>query len=146
MPIIYLGSGPNSLTLRIHGRTKPEARDYWDANFLHCTADASVGDFRGKVDWQLRNEDLAQFLKGLKNLERPGGMALLDTGDGWLDIRMTRAEGNQIEARCELADSAVDGIRLEFRLLLDESLLPTLIGQLHTVLEKFPVVAEAKGQ
>src|SRR6478672_10689680 len=35
---VQLRSGGESLTLQFHGRTRPEAQDYWDANWLHCTA------------------------------------------------------------------------------------------------------------
>ena len=139
MCIIYLGSGSDSLTLQIHGRTKPDSQDYWDANWLHCTADASAGAFRGTIDWQLRNETLARFQHALEDLDTRVGEALLDTGD-WLDVRVIRDEQGHIEARCQLEDNPLDGNTLEFRLILDQTILPALIGQVRAVLERFPVV------
>jgi hypothetical protein len=137
---ISIASGSDSLTLRIHGRTKPDAQNYWDANWLHCTAEASAGAFRGTLEWQLRNEDLARFLHALEALNRRVGEALLDTGDGWLNIRVIRDEAGHIEAECQLVDNPVGGNTLEFRLVLDRTILSALIGQLHDLLEKFPVV------
>jgi hypothetical protein len=139
MCIIHLGSGPDFLTLRIHGRVKPDAQRYWDANWLHCTAEALAGDFRGTLEWQLRNEDLSRFMHALEGIKERAGEALLDTLDGWLDIRVIRDEQEHIEARCQLVDNPIDGNTLEFRLVLDKSILPVLMDQLHKVLEQFPM-------
>jgi hypothetical protein len=105
MYTVHIGDVSDSLTLWFHGRTKPDSKDYWEANWLHCTAEASVGDFRGKVEWQLRNEDLARFMLALEDLDRRSGIALLDTGDGWLDIQVVRDTQGHIEARCQLVDN-----------------------------------------
>jgi hypothetical protein len=142
MSNIDLRSGSDFLTLQIHGRTNPDSQDFWDANWLHCTADASAGTFRGTVDWQLRNEDLVRFLSALEDLDRRVSVALLDTGDGWLDVEVTRDEQGHIQARCQLVDNPDGGNTLEFRLLLDQTVLPALQGQLREVLERFPLVGK----
>src|SRR5947209_4959055 len=105
MAIVHLAGGSDFLTLRILGRIKPAAQSYWDANWLHCTAEASAGAFRAKVDWQLRNEDLARFMRALANLNERVGEALLETGDGWLDVRVIRSQQGDLEARCQLVDN-----------------------------------------
>lgn len=142
MCIIHFSSGADSFTLRIHGRTNPNAKNYWDANWLHCTAEVLVGAFRGILEWQLRNEDLARFMHALEGLAGRMGEAVLDTGDGWLDVRIIRDEQGHIEARCQLVDNPAGGNSLEFRLLLDQTVLPALTGQLREVLERFPVVGQ----
>src|SRR5262245_53544264 len=137
MCIIHLGSGSDSLTLRIHGRTKPDAQDLWAANWLHCTAEPSAGAFCGTLDWQLRNEDLARFLHALESLEGRAGEALLNTLDGWLDVRVIRDDQGHLEAQCQLVDNPEGGNLLEFCLLLDQTILASLMGQLREVLERF---------
>ena len=140
MSIIRISSGADFLTLHVHERVKPHSQDYWTANWLHCTAEASAGTFRGAVDWQLRNEDLARFMRSLESLGGPVGEAQLDTGDGWLDIRVIRDERGQIQARCQLEDNPVGGNSLEFRLFLDQAAIVVLIRELRAVIEQFPVV------
>jgi hypothetical protein len=144
MSIIHFGCGSDFLTLRIHGRTKPDAQNYWDANWLHCTADASAGAFCGTLEWQLRNEDLARFMHALEGLDRQAGEALLETIDGWLAIQVIRDDQGHIEARCQLVDNSIGGSTLEFRLLLDQTVLPVLMDQLRGVLEQFPVLGRER--
>jgi hypothetical protein len=140
MSIVHISSGADFLTLRVHERVKPHSQGVWTANWLHCTAEASAGAFNGTVDWQLRNEDLTRFTRSLDSLGGRVGEALLETGDGWLDVRVIRDEQGQIQARCQLVDNPVGGNSLEFRLFLDQTALVALIGQLRAVLERFPVL------
>jgi hypothetical protein len=140
MCIICFGTGSNNLSLRIHARTEPEARDVWSANWLHCTAEASAGKFYGAVDWQLRNEDLQRFVRSLETLNQRIGEAQLDTGDGWLDVRVIRDDRGNIEAQCHLGDNPLGGNSLDFRLQLNEQAILDLISQLRNVLQRFPVI------
>jgi hypothetical protein len=133
-------NGADFLTLRIHGRVRPDAQDYWDANWLHCAAEASAGGLRAKLDWQLRNEDLLRFLRALESLETRVGEAVLDTGDGWLDIRVVRDDKGNIEARCQLEDGSLGESVSEFRLSLNQTVLAGLKAQLRQVVEQYPVV------
>ena len=142
MCIIHFSNGTDFLTLRIHGRVKPDSQSFWDANWLHCTAQASAGAFSGILEWQLRNEDLKRFLNGLVDLDMRVGEALLDTGDGWLDIRVIHDEKGQNKARCQLVDDPIGGNSLEFSLLLDQTIMQTIISQIREVLEQFPVIGQ----
>jgi hypothetical protein len=142
MSIIHFGGEQNEfLSLTVHGRSRPETSDYWDGNWLWCSAEVSAGAFRGTVDCMLRTEDLARFLPRLERLsESLDGEALLDTLEGWLDIRLT-GDGRGHVALCgQLVDAPADGNSLEFRLSLDQTFLPPLIAQLRAVLAQFPVV------
>src|SRR5690349_13949775 len=87
--ISFGGANAEYLTLTIHGRNIPEAADYWDSNFLRCTAELAAGAFRGSLNNLIRNEDLVRFLPRLEGLsERLDGVALFDTIDGWLDVQV----------------------------------------------------------
>ena len=137
---VQFGVGVDTLCLRVHGRTQSNTENYWDSNWLHCTAEVLVGAFQGSIEWQLRNEDLSRFLLALKELQGRSGEALLDTNDGWIDVRIIRdAEGN-VEARCQLVDNPDGGNSLEFRLPMSQMSISALIEQLREILERYPIV------
>ena len=139
--VIHIGgAGAEYLTLTVHGRNIPEATDYWDGNFIWCTAVVAAGAFRGSLSNPIRNEDLARFLPRLEALyQRLDGEALLDTLDGWLDVRVVDVGRGRIEVRGSLIDDPVGGNQLEFRLALDQTYLPPIIGQVRAAVEAFPV-------
>jgi hypothetical protein len=139
--IRFGGAEAEYLALTVHGRNIPDSTDFWDGNWLWCTAEARAGAFRGSVDGVLRNEDLARFLGRLEELiRRLTGVARFDTLDGWLDVQLTGDGRGHIEARCQLCDSPAGGNSLEFRLSLDQTYLPPLAAQVRTALAAFPVV------
>jgi hypothetical protein len=142
MYVIRLGGEEAEyLTLAIHGRNRPESEDYWDGNWLWCTAEVAAGAFRGSLSNVVRNEDLIRFLPMLEDLyRRLDGEALFDTLEGWLDLRMIGVGHGQAEVRGSLCDAPVDGNQLEFRLALDQTFLPPLIAQIRAAVEAFPVV------
>jgi hypothetical protein len=142
--VIRFGGGEAEyLTLRVHGRNIPDATDYWDGNFLWCTAEVVAGAFRGSLSNVLRNEDLGRFLARVEELyQRLDGEALLDTLEGWLDLRLIGDGRGHIEARGQLCDDPAHGNTLEFRLFFDQTFLPPIIGQLRAALEQFPVVGQ----
>jgi hypothetical protein len=144
MCTIQLGDGADRLTMQILGRSRPDSTDYWEANWLHCVVEAFTGSFHGKIDWQLRNEDLTRFLKGLECITNEAGQALLDTGDGWLEVRIVRDENGRVDATCEMEENPTYGNTLTFRLSLNQAVLPELTKQIRNVLTQFPVVGEKR--
>jgi hypothetical protein len=143
MLIRFGGETEEYLALLIHGRTHADSADYWDGNWLSCTAEVQTGAFRGRIESSLRNEDLARFLSSLEALyERLTGEALFDTLDGWLDIRVIGDGRGHVEVRGQLCDDPVYGNSLEFRLFFDQTCLPSLIARLRAVLAAYPVVGK----
>jgi hypothetical protein len=142
--LIHFGSAEaESLALKVHGRNRPQDNDYWDGNFLWCTAEVLAGGFRGSISNVLRNEDLIRFLSRLEVLyQRLDGEALLDTLDGWLDVRVIGVGHGQMEVRGQLCDDPVGGNTLEFRLDLDQTFLAPLIEQVRAAVNAFPVVGQ----
>jgi hypothetical protein len=135
------GAKAEYLTLTLHGRSLPHAADYWDGNWLACTAEVSAGAFRGSLDGLLRNEDIDRFLDRVAGLyERLTGEALFDTLEGWLDLRLIGDGRGHIEARGQLCDDPVHGNVLEFRLFFDQTYLPSLMAELRAAMKAFPVV------
>src|SRR4051812_31375109 len=121
MHSVQFGYGPDYLILRIHSRVYADRQDYWEGNWLRCTAQVSAGTFRGTFEWQLRNEDLIRFMNSLEGLDGHSGVASLETLDDWLDVQITRDDQNQIEAQCQVVDDPVSGNPLEFCIPLDET-------------------------
>ena len=135
------GEEAEYLTLAIHGRNRPESEDYWDGNWLWCTAEVAAGAFRGSVSNVICNEDLMRFLPRLEDLnQRLDGEALLDTLEGWLDLRVIGVGHGQVEVSGSLCDASVGGNQLEFCLALDQTFLPAVIGQIRAAVEAFPIV------
>src|SRR6266513_54701 len=86
-----------SSTRRRSKKRSPNSADYWDGNFLWCSAEVAAGAFRGSLGNVIRNEDLLRFLLRLEDLyQRLDGEALLDTLDGWLDVRVIGVSRGQI--------------------------------------------------
>ncbi len=129
------------LTLTFHGRSLPQASDYWDGNWLACTAEVAAGAFRGSLDRLIRNEDIVRFHSGVVELHRRlTGEALFDTLEGWFDLRLIGDGRGHVEARGRLRDDMVEGNVLEFRLEFDQTYLPGLLSQLKAAMEAFPVI------
>jgi hypothetical protein len=139
--IRFGGEETEYLSLTLHGRSLPLATDYWDGNWLACTAEVAAGAFRGSLDRLLRNEDIGRFHDRVAGLyERLTGEALFDTLEGWFDLRLIGEGRGHIEARGQLCDDPVHGNVLEFRLFFDQTYLPPLMAQLQAAMEAFPVV------
>jgi hypothetical protein len=140
--IRFGGADAEYLTLTVHGRNRPQDTDYWDGNFLWCTAEVAVGAFRGLVSNVLRNEDLHRFLPWLEELYwRLEGAAHIDTLDGWLDVRVIGTGRGRVEVHGRVCDDPHGGNQLEFRLALDQTYLPPIIAQVRATLKAFPVVS-----
>ncbi|HEY2153988.1 MAG TPA: hypothetical protein VGH33_00060 [Isosphaeraceae bacterium] len=143
--IRFGGEEAEYLTLTVHGRSLPHSSDYWDGNWLACTADVAAGAFRGSVDRLLRNEDIARFHRSVVELHQQlTGEALFDTLDGWFDLRLIGDGHGHIEARGQLCDDPVGGNMLEFRLSFDQTYLPRLMVQLQATIAAFPIVGSSQ--
>ena len=140
--IRFVGDAGNYLTLTVHGRNTPGAANYWDGNFLWCTAEVAAGAFRGSADNVLRNEDLARFLARLADvIARPdgGGAATLEAPDGWLVADLARS-ADGFEVRGTLCDAPAGGNALEFCFAAGAGLPAALAAQVRATLGAFPVV------
>jgi hypothetical protein len=78
---IRIGSGSDEfLVLTLHGRSHPGSTDFWDGNWIDCTAEAAAGAFRGRLDRSLRADELDRFREQLARLhETLAGEAVFET-------------------------------------------------------------------
>ena len=144
MVTIHLGgSPPDALALTVYGRTRPDASDYWDGNWVSCTAEITAGAFRGTVGGSIRTDELATFRRELTDLyERLDGEAVFRTMEGWIDFRVAANRRGHVEVRGRLVDEPVAGNVLDFRLFFDQTFLPPVLAQLREAEERFPVIGE----
>jgi hypothetical protein len=129
------------LRLMMHGRSHPDATDFWDGNWLDCTADVTAGAFRGNLRRGLRADELEAFRQQLAVLyDRLTGEAVLDTMEEWLRVRVIGDGRGHMEASCRLCDDPAFGNTLDCRLRFDQTFLPAVLRQLDRALQTYPVV------
>jgi hypothetical protein len=130
------------LKIWIYGRQFPDARDYWDGNWLRATAecmgDGSVvkvqGNFIHLGELHRWKEKLEEFQKSL------AGRVELPTMEPNLKLEFDGGRPTTGHFECKLS-IAGDHIaeRHEYRFASDQSYLPKLITQLAGVLREYPI-------
>jgi hypothetical protein len=135
------GEEAEFLRLTLHGRSHPDATDFWDGNWLDCTAEVAAGAFRGDLRRALRADELEAFRQQSAVLhDRLTGEAVLDTMEEWLRVRVVGDGRGHLEASCRLCDDPAFGNTLDCRLHLDQTFLPAVLRQLDRALQTYPVI------
>ncbi len=137
---IVLGSSESEhLTIRPHRRER-EVPDPDSGNWVVSTVNVRVGGFEGHVNGTLRAEDFVILRDELQQVHKTlSGEAVLETMEMWLQIRIKGNGKGQLDVNCEVRDRS-DGNRLLFKLDLDQTRLPRIIGALDEVIAAFPIV------
>jgi hypothetical protein len=129
------------LAITILGRSHPDARDYWDGNWVRASVEVAAGGFRGQVNSDLRAEELASFHRQVARLAGSlAGEARFETMEEWLSIAVTGDARGQVELSCEVRDQPGGRNRLAFRLALDQTYLQLMVAQLGQAVSRFPIV------
>lgn len=129
------------LTLTLSGREVPDATDFWDGNWLRCTAEVASGAFRGRLEGSIRRDEIAEFHREVQVLhERLTGEAVFETMEAWLSIRLIGDGRGHIEARCRICDDIAFGNTLHSRFSFDQTSLLHLARDLAVALHAYPVV------
>jgi hypothetical protein len=135
------GDNAEYLLLSVKGRRHPMCSDYDDGNWLDCVAEIAAGDFRGRVSGVIRAEEIEQFQQDLSRLyEHLKGKAVFETLEGWINVCIAGDGRGHLEARGQLCDNLAAENTLDFCLHLDQSYLPTALGQMRATLAEYPVV------
>ena len=128
------------ISLTVSGRECPSSGDYWDANWLRCAVEITVGAFRGYLEGMIRTEELERFRGQLQRLnEQLDGEAEFSTLEDWISLRLIGDGRGHIEARCRLCDDPAGGNRLTCRLNMDQTFLPPLLRELSELNKAYPV-------
>lgn len=131
----------SGLRIWVHKRQFPDSTDQWDGNWLDVTV--RVKDLNAHV-WAsgsiLTTMDLAAWRDGCEKLHSGGAdSASLEPLEPELKVTMRKTDAfGHLEMRVDITP---DHLRQEhtFRIEIDQSYLPGLIGELGAVLGEYPV-------
>jgi hypothetical protein len=142
-PVIVLGSSGARLSLQVLRRLYVDCADYWDGNWIACRATVAAGAFSGRVDAELRTDELDRFAAGLDGLYRTlSGEAVLASMDFWIDV-VVKSDGiGHFSGECWLRDQPGVGSQLEFEIAFDQTEIPAIVGALRETLVLFPVIGD----
>ena len=130
-----------------HQRQHPEARDYWDGNWLLVTVTVATGAFRGCFEAQLRTDEFLRFREQLRTLyEKLVGPAVFDPIEPWLRIGIEGDGRGHFRASCRADDNPGIGNVLTFTAEFDQTDLPALLRELDGICEAFPIVGMPSGK
>ena len=137
-----LKEGANFLRIDIIGFAHPDAELDWDRNWLKSKLTLKVGGFSGQFDCDLMTTDFERFKEQLFELyERMGGIAIFETREEQLTIRIEGDGIGHFQADCMAMDFPGTGNKLEFELTFDQTFIPDLVTQLDDITRTFPTSA-----
>src|SRR5690349_4321895 len=112
--VVIRCSGGDFLTIKLFGRSHPEATDYWDGNWVRAAVEVAAGGFRGSVGGDVRAEELASFHDQFIQLQKSlRGTAEFKTMEEWLSIRVPGDGKGHMELRCNIRDQSNSGNKLD---------------------------------
>jgi hypothetical protein len=133
------------IEIRVLKRTRPQANDYWDGNWVASEIAVDIPPWRATYPAQLRTEEFSRFRDQLREMyEGSGKEASFEPMEPW--VRLTL----ELDALGHIAfagDAGPEGfgkffgqVRLNFRLtgVMDQTDLPPLIAELDEVVREFP--------
>jgi hypothetical protein len=137
------GSSRSHVVVSATRREWPQARDYWDGNWIDTRLEVAAGAFRAEFDAQLRAEELLRFRTQLEALHNKlDGRAKFETMEGWLCVDIEGDGKGHFHADCVAMDSPGVGNRLAFGIDFDQTELPEILRGLRAVCDAFPAVGE----
>jgi hypothetical protein len=130
------------IVVRVLGRERSEAKDYWDGNWVDARVRVAAGGFRGELGGALRTEGFVRLRNQLRLLgDDPAGNAKFETMEDWLSIAIVGDGKGHFHAACAAVDVRTAN-RLTFGLDFDQAELPEILCGLDAVCEAWPVVGK----
>jgi hypothetical protein len=130
----------NHLSLWVHGRERPNAADYWDGNWLNVMvrveANGATVETSGPI---LRNNELADFCKGLEELQSTlTGEVRLVCIEPNLGITFTGNGLGHIAANISITPDHLTQTH-QFTFALDQTYVRPLIAACKDILARYPI-------
>ena len=128
------------LRVWVHGRSHPDAHDYWDGNWLNATAECKGAQSRvvahGSIIHLL---EIVRFLKSLEDLSTDlKGSAVLDCMEPYLKVEIKAKSLGHLQIIVDItADHLNESHR--FKGETDQTYLPPMLDACRAVLAKYPV-------
>jgi hypothetical protein len=127
--------------LWIHSRQFPESNDHWDGNWLNVSAHCGAA---GASIWAcgsiITTMDIEGFSTACERLhERMADGATIDPAEPNLHVSLRATDGlGHIKMLVQITQDHMSQ-KHELSFEIDQSYLPEIVSQCHTILEKFPV-------
>ena len=138
------GSG-DFLKIEVIGFAYPDAKDDWDRKWVKSKTSLKAGGFAGQFSCDLMISDFEKFKEQLSELyEKMNGIAIFDTIEDQIKIRIKGDGIGHFEADCKVMDSPGIGNSLDFTLEFDQTFIPQMINQLDNIKQTFPTSANQK--
>jgi hypothetical protein len=128
----------------IHNRQFPDAKDFWDGNWVNTTVYCSA---KGANVWVegpiLHLSELKKWTDDCQKMyDSLSGGAELNCMEPHLYIKMSIDKTGQIEMQVDITADNLCQMH-KFKFSIDQSYLPRMIGKSKEVLDKFPLREEA---
>ena len=134
-----LKGGGDFLKIEVIGFAYPDTKDDWDRKWVKSKASLKAGGFTGQFACDLMTSDFQKFKEQLSELyEKMNGIAIFDTIEDQIKIKIKGDGIGHFEADCKVMDSAGIGNSLEFFLEFDQTYIPAIINQLENITRTFP--------
>jgi hypothetical protein len=131
-------------TLEVHGRQFPDAKDYWDANWLLVTCSCrALGSSVKANGLFVRIDEIAGLLKMLEELHSGVQAAcVLDCMEPELSLSFETVSPGKLRFIVELTPDNIQQFhKVSFD--IDQSYLLPAINQCKSILQKYPIKDDA---
>lgn len=135
----------NCLKLEVQYRSYPEAKDYWDGNWLKTRIFIKPCKYRGKLYADLRSEEFKNFLAELENIRTgKNNTARFECMEEWLSILVENNTLDTLAINGYVKECLEQKDKQEFSITIPTNDLDRIICELKDLLREFPVVGEKK--
>lgn len=140
MSSFAFGGGEHQrVEVQVHGYERAPVGEHYDDNWVRVSVLVAVGAFSGEYAATFLTSDFVDFRAGLQALhESLEGNAVFSTLEDQLSLELTVNGRGGIALKGVALDAPCTGNRLEFKLDLDQSYLPSVLEGLDEILGKFP--------
>jgi len=121
--------------------TYPNSNNGWDSSWITSFLEIKAGAFSGRYKADFRNHDFITLKKELEYLyDHLESSARFDPLESYLNITF-RGDGlGHIEVFCEASDNpGTAPTSIEFYMSIDQTYLQSLIRQLDSIVNEFPL-------
>ncbi len=120
--------------------TYPKAKLDWDRNWIQAIVTVKAGAFSGQFKTELMTTDFYKFKQQFSRLyDNLDGMAIFDTIEGQINIKIKGDGIGHFEANCMVMDYAGTGNKLDFEIIFDQTIIPNIVGQLDNITKTYPI-------
>ncbi len=142
LSVAFGGDEREKMVVQVHCYERAPVGESDDDNRVHVSVLIAVGAFAGDYNATFLTSDFVGFREGLQALhESLEGPVIFSTLEDQLSLKFTGDGRGHIALVGVAIDAPGTGNRLEFELALDQTSLPSALGELDEIVRTFPVRA-----